>query len=62
MISCQTGALGLGPIFGAFLYDRAGCSSLLLFGVGTYAAVVALVYGARPPSLLRPRRNEEGTI
>ncbi len=62
MISLQTGALGLGPIFGAFLYDRAGYSSLLLFGIGTYAAAMVLVYGARPPSLPRPRRNEEGAI
>ena len=57
----QTGALGLGPSFGALLYGQTGgYSALFIFGVSAYAVAVVLVYGSRQPRLPR-RAAQEGT-
>lgn len=47
----QTGALGLGPTFGALLYRiTGGYRAIYLFGVLSYILAFACIIAARPPS------------
>ena len=51
----QTGALGLGPTFGAVLYNVTdGYTTLFVYGAASYALAMLLIYSARAPKL--PRR------
>ena len=51
----QTGALGLGPTFGAVLYNlTGGYTALFIYGIAAYAGAILLIYSARAPRL--PRR------
>ena len=51
----QMGALGLGPTFGAVLYNlTTGYTALFLYAVTSYAVAALLIFGTRAPQL--PRR------
>jgi MFS family permease len=51
----QTGALGLGPTFGALLLNATGgYTALFLSALAAYVLALALIYNVRPPRL--PRR------
>ena len=55
----QTGALGLGPTFGAVLYNvTGGYTTLFVYGVASYALAMICIYMARPPRL--PQRALAG--
>ena len=55
----QTGALGLGPTFGAVLHNLTGrYTSLFVYGVVSYLLAGVFIYSARPPQL--PRRGPGG--
>ncbi len=59
----QTGALGLGPTFGALLFNlTGGYSSLFLFALFSYGIAAMLVYGARPPKLPKRALAEERNV
>ena len=59
----QTGALGLGPTFGALLFNLTeGYSSLFLFALFSYGIAALLVYGARPPKLPKRALVEERNV
>ena len=48
----QTGALGLGPIFGALLFNQTGgYSSLFVLSLIAYGIALVLMYAARRPKL-----------
>ena len=48
----QTGALGLGPTFGAVLFNSTGgYASLFWYGIASYVLATLLIYLARPPAL-----------
>ena len=51
----QTGALGLGPTFGAVLFNLTeGYTALFSYALVSYIVAALLIYGARPPRL--PKR------
>ena len=51
----QTGALGLGPTFGAVLYNLTDSyTTLFVYGAASYILAMFCIYMARPPRL--PRR------
>lgn len=56
----QTGALGLGPTFGALLFNRTGgYTSLFIFALFAYGISLVLIYAARRPKLpARATANE----
>ena len=59
----QTGALGLGPIFGALLFNMTGgYTALFLYALASYGVAILLVYSARPPKLPKRALVEEGRI
>ena len=58
----QIGALGLGPTFGAVLFNLTGdYKSLFLFGVAAYSLALVLIYGVRSPKAPRKARDESDT-
>jgi predicted MFS family arabinose efflux permease len=55
----QTGALGLGPTFGAVLYNlTGGYTTLFIYGAASYAMAMFCIYMARAPRL--PQRAMVG--
>lgn len=57
----QTGALGLGPTFGALLYRiTGGYRAIYLFGVLSYILAFVCIIAARPPNRKTPSPAERG--